>query len=207
MKMKSFSIVGKTVVFLLTIVPIMIICVVLMATGVAEPFIDCFAVDSDGTLYIAKGEQIEIYKEEKMLGTIDVHTSRGYSFIIEYDEIWLDKGEYVYSLDLKNEAIKKAKLGDVEKWKRHEMTTNLNDKIAGGKKQYTTACGDVYELKQPLAWTCITKNDSTILYQITPVSFIIKLFLYVCVIATFVFVAISIKPWKEFIARGDSSLC
>lgn len=55
--------------------------------GIHRDFTQCFSVDSGDNLYIAHRNIIEVYKDNRILKTINPHTNRDYFIVIEDDEL------------------------------------------------------------------------------------------------------------------------
>lgn len=69
-----------------------------------------YDVDSNGDLYVGYMRAIDVYREGEWVRTISPHTSRGYSFCIKNDEIYVE-GHVVMSLE--GEVLRECKYGEV----------------------------------------------------------------------------------------------
>jgi len=84
---------------------VLIICIMLLVTGVVSPFVACYAVDSSDWLYIQDGEFIKIYANGTIIGQIDAPTGRDYRFTIENDTIMLATPVRVHIMKLDGSEI------------------------------------------------------------------------------------------------------
>ena len=150
---------------------VLIICIMLLVTGVVSPFVACYAVDSSDWLYIQDGEFIKIYANGTIIGQIDAPTGRDYRFTIENDTIMLATPVRVHIMKLDGSEIEAY----------DDPGANTFVKIDSPTKEYTCDNGDVYSLKGRFLLSRIIKNDRDTVYQIDRFSFIIKLASYIAI--------------------------
>lgn len=171
-------------------------CTILFGSGAVRPFVSCYAVDSQGRIYVGEGEEIAIYENQEKVGSINVRTSRGYSFIIQNDVFLLSKGNYIYRLDFKKQTDPVVR-ADVDLWEQLERTYDLQKRISFGEKKYSTPNGDTYELRSLMFWTNIRMNDDVTVYQITAFSFVVKLILYISCLSFAVYFCVILKKARD----------
>ena len=148
---------------------VMISCLGLILVGTAIS-IPCFAVDSQGRVYVGSQDNIEVYNNGFLERTIKPKTSRGYMFtVLENDTILLSTSTVVYAMDLSGTVT--------DSWE--DKGADTYNKIQYGKKRYLSSSGDVYELEQILGRTRIIKNGKDVVYSISLKAYIVKLLLIV----------------------------
>lgn len=163
---------------------VMLTCVLLIVSGIANPFISSFAVDSEERLYIGLQGRIEVYDGNSKISTINPKTSRSYVFtILEDDTILLSTSTTVYSMELNGNIL--------DSWEDHGAQT-YND-IQYSNLQYISRTGDRYTLDGILGWSRITKNDTVVMYSISVISFLVKVMLLASIVCLFSIVILLIK--------------
>lgn len=165
------------------------LCLALIFTGKATPFITCFAVDSFDRIYIGTQNEIRVYTDDVLMNTINPQTSRAYIFTINKDDnILLSTSTKIYTMDLNGTVLN---VGE-------DAGANMYNQIQYSKRNYTSSKGDEYKLVSAMGWTHITRNNADVVYQISPLSFLVKILLYISSIASFVFpVLVIIRKTKE----------
>lgn len=168
---------------------VLLVCILLIGTGLVNPFIKCFAVDSAGKLYVGVTEQVLVYSDASIIRSFSSKTSRDYIFTItENDTILLATSSQNYTMDLYGNVL------EIDEDKSGTQYPELQD----NRTQLNLANGDSYAVKNLLGWTKIVKNGTTVVYQITGPSFLVKILLYLAVIS---FVLLWIKIAKTAPSR------
>lgn len=174
---------------------VLILCIILIVTGVVSPFVACYSVDSSDRLYIQDDGFIKIYDNGSIIGQIDAPTSRDYRFAIENDTIILATPVKVHIMKLDGSEIETY----------YEPGANTFVKIDSPTKELACDNGDVYSLKGRFLLSRIIKNNQDVVYQIDGFSFTIKLVTYVatplCIIGFIYLTSFCIK--KKYGEHGD----
>lgn len=153
-------------------------CLILIFTGTATPFIHCFAVDASDRLYIGTDSDIYVYDNGIMIGTINPHTSRGYMFTINEEQlIVLSTASKVHLMDLNGTILQT----------HDDPGAYMYNQIQYKKRTFVSANGDEYKLIGEFGWTRIIKNRSELIYQISVLSFMVKVLIAVAAVALFLF--------------------
>ena len=154
-----------------------ILCVVLIVTGTATPFISGFAVDASNRIYIGTQNEIRVYEDSTLINIINPQTSRAYVFTINKDgNLLLSTSIKTYILDLDGNIL------DVQEDLGADMYNQLQY-----QKKFISNNGDEFVLVDTIGLTRIIKNDTETVYQISWLSFAVKILLAVCTVALFVF--------------------
>ncbi len=149
------------------------LCLILILTGTVTPFISSFAVDSNDRLYIGIQNEIRVYEEDILINTINPKTSRAYVFTIDkHNNILLSTSTKKYLMDLDGNVL------DVQE----DQGANMYNQIQYNRKKFVSVKGDVYKLTSAIGWTRIIKNGEDIVYQISLLSFAVKVLIAVIVI-------------------------
>lgn len=165
---------------LLVVWTIIIACFLLMASGQANISIKSFAVDSAGNLYVGVSRKILVYSDGNLIRSFSSKTSRDFVFTITEDDIiLLTTSSRQYVMDL------------------HGNVLNYGDKYIGAeypelqddRTLLELPNGDRYAIKDTLGWTRIVKNNTTVVYQISALSFLVKMLLYFAVISFLIFLS------------------
>ena len=168
---------------------ILVFCFGCMLTNSVELSVDCFAVDSAGKLFVGSNGQIRVYEnaqlkyvisEYKGVGDVPV---KGAIFTIESnDMITMVTGRHIILMDL---------MGNVQEVKKTD-TSSIYSEMQGSKNRFMTQSGDVYTMHNVLGRTCIQKNSSELVYQISAFSLLVKVLLVLSVLGFVVTVPIII---------------
>lgn len=154
---------------------VVFVCIVLIGAGVVNISVKCFAADSDGNLYVGLTEQILVYSDERVLiRSFSSKTSRDYIFTInENDTILLTTSSQNYMMDLHGNLLKYEENDPMHQY----------PELQDSRTQFEDVNGNWYKITDVLGWTKIVKNDSIVVYQITTLSFLVKISLYFAVIS------------------------
>ena len=153
-----------------------ILSIVLITTGIAAPFIHCFAVDNQGLIYVGLENEIQVYDKNQHIRSISPQTSRGFMFTINKDNtILLSTADTVFSMDLDGNILSS----------HPDPGADTYNQIQYRKNHFTTQKGDTYKIVSSLGWSRIVKNGATVVYQISSISFITKMMLYISFCITF----------------------
>lgn len=144
------------------------LCFLLIVTGVATPFISGFAVDSNDRIYIGNQNQICVYEGDALIQKISPQTSRSYAFTIVDDHILLSTSITVYTMDLDGNII------DTQE----DPGAHTYNQIQYSKRQFISNNNDTYKLKGQIGWTRIVKNGTETVYQISFLSFLVKILFF-----------------------------
>lgn len=175
------------IIYLLFVFPIVLTCLILIASGTVSPFYHGFAVDSSGILYIGKDAKIEKYLDGKMIGSISPQTSRGYAFTIKDDDtILLSTASNVYTLDL---------LGNVVD-EKEDMGTSAYNELQNKKRTFITRYNKKYFMRSQLGRTMII-SDQDIIYQMPVLDYIVKIAIFALALTQLVVVPIIIRKWRK----------
>lgn len=160
---------------------LMLICAFLIGSETANPFISGFAVDSHDRILIGLHNRIEIFDNGILVDVVRTKTSRGYVFtLLEDDSILLATSTKVYTIDSSGNILASTE----------ERANSIYNQIQRGKDKFTSVNGDLYSIKGKLGRTRIEKNDSIVVYQISPVSFIAKIVLCLAMVLVIILVLI-----------------
>ena len=154
-------------------------CLILVFTGTATPFIYSFAVDLYDRIYIGTKNEICVYEDGVPIKSIEPRTSRDYRFTInDNGNILLSTATYVHIMDLEGNVLST----------HEDLGADMFNQIEYTKKKYISANGDVYKMVGEFGLTRIIKNDIEVVYQISNLSFAVKILIPACTIALFMFV-------------------
>lgn len=156
----------------------MLICSILIYTGTASPFISCFAVDSDNRVYVGQHNRIDVFDNGVLVNSIFSKTSRGYVFtVIEDDTIQLSTSTTVYTMDLDGNIISSCE----------DKGSHVYNQIQKIKFSSITTKDGTYCLRGIFGWTRIVKNNAIVVYQLSPLSFAVKITLYTLAFSLVIF--------------------
>jgi len=156
---------------------VVILCLILILTGITTPFISGFAVDASDRIYIGTQNEIRVYEDSMLINTINPQTSRAYVFTInEEGNILLSTPTIIYILDLDGNIL------DVQEDSGADMYNQLQY-----KRKFISHNGDEFALVDVIGWTRIIKNGTETVYQISWLSFAVKILIAVCAVALFIF--------------------
>ena len=171
-----------SIILLLVLVP-MIVYVTLVLTGVAVPFIDIFAVDSEGNLYIAEYDTISVYDDQSKLEEININRKRPWRFTItENDEIWCCTASAAWRVDLEGTELERRNDPSAQMYSRLQLTFRDED-----------GYGNIYSRVSYLGRTKIVKNNTEVVYQISLLSYFVKLLLYFAVASFIIGLSVIVK--------------
>ena len=153
------------------------LCLLLLITGAVTPFISGFAVDKNDRIYVGEETEICVYENNVLIRTINPQTSRAYAFTIADDRILLSTASTFYTMDLDGNIL------DTQE----DPGAHMYNQLQYNKRKYISHSGDTYKLKSQMGWTRIVKNDTQTVYQISPLSFVVKILLALSVLAMFIF--------------------
>lgn len=143
-----------------------------------------FSVDENGNVYIGKtGEICVIDSSGSPLGTFDVPTSRGYSFVVtKNNQILFNAGEIVFTMDLQGNIIKKEPASE----RLIERIPTIHP------KEIVAADGTVYRMKTHFLRTVIesqTGNKINQIYQMPLFDYIVRILFALYIVGSFVSIA------------------
>lgn len=161
---------------------VVLFCLYMIFSGKVSLSMNGFAVDKNEYLYIGKEYTIEVYKNEKLLRTINPQTSSAYIFtILNGDTILLSTSTKVYTMDL---------YGNVLSEKEDDMTKVYND-LQKAKKEFVAVNGEKYHLQNTFGRTYIS-NDTDVVYEMPILDYIVLIMLILTFISLWSFVFIMV---------------
>lgn len=173
------------------IASVVFLCLILIFTGIATPFVSSFAIDGDDRIYVGTQNEIRVYEKGLLVDTISPKTSRAYVFTINEDEnIVLSTSTKIYTMDLVGNVL------DTQE----DPGAHMYNKIQYNKRKFFSHNGDEYKLIGELGWTRIVKNNIETVYKISMLSFLVKVLIAVCAIALFIF---PLWAAKKISSTGD----
>ena len=150
----------------------LLIWLVLTATGAISPYVSCFAVDSRDRLYVGKHNRIDVYEDGILVDSIITKTSQGYLFTIAYGEsgdyLCLASSTHVNYMDLSGKKLDSFEDPGGDVYRQMKRT----------RREFLSRQSDTYRLHDILGWHYIEKNDAEIVYRISLFSFLAKYALY-----------------------------
>jgi hypothetical protein len=166
-------------------------CLLLILTGVATPFIDCFSVDHLDRLYIGAESEIRVYEDGKQIKSIGPQTSKSYMFTIQEDNtILLSTATEVYTMDLDGNILSV----------REDPGADMFNQLQYRKRIFVSKNKDTYRLKNYFTWTSIEKNGAEVVYKISGVSFAVKVVIVssiMLIIALTIRIAVKSEPDED----------
>lgn len=187
-------------IYILSIAPVLIFCLTFIISGNITLKYSGFGVDSAGNFYIGKdgikgkGGIINIYSNDKYIGSIDPPTSRAYLFTVSNDDtILLSTGAYVYKMDLYGNLLSKEE----------DMNSHLYTKLQFQRK-FICGDGNEYIIKSLLGRTVIY-SENRIIFKMPLLDYAIKIIYFLCFPVHFIMLAVIIVKWRKqaIIKTGD----
>lgn len=180
---------------------VFLISTVLMMSGKVLPFVDCFAVDASERVYIGGSDNIFVYEKGQLKYEFsDLPGFKGISMkgtfftITGGNRFLMETGNRVYTLDLEGNVIGACDYSE-------STSVRLNAERNG--KRFTSQKGDHYELRNVLGWTTITKNHREVVYEISALSYIVKISIIISVISSFLAIGTAVvTALRERMAYG-----
>lgn len=155
---------------------VMIFCLIMIFTGLASPFINGFAIDNEGKLYVGEGKTVHIFYQGLKVGKISMK-SDAYSFVINSaNELIVATPSTVYRMNTTGNIL--------EKWE--DPVSEAYQKMRNSGTVVTTHNGDEYRKISEFGWPRIIKNGTEEVYRLSNLSFIVKILLILCSISLFV---------------------
>lgn len=170
-------------------VPIILICIGLIASGKVSVDIDSFALDSTGNLYIGKLLKIEVFRDDLLLRTISP-MPRDYRFTIDQnDSIILTDGSTVFNMDLNGNILSHSE----------DMYSEIYNKLHD-KKTFISKSGDKY-LKRS-SWgrveiIHVVDNYEVIIYRMPFLDYVVLILFWSIVTSLFIFTPIIFLQWRR----------
>ena len=178
---------------------VILFCLVLIGSEKVTISISNFAVDSNDRLYIGTPTKICVYENGQLLTTLNPHTSRAYAFTItEEEQILLSTASTVYLMDLAGNTISQEE----------DPGADMYNQLQYNRKHFISAKGDYYCVVDAIGRTKIIKNSSEIIYQLSMLSFCVKILLISSVIAMFSFgiwILIQVSKHQNRTAAGQGT--
>lgn len=155
---------------------IMWFCLIMIFLGVAAPFINGFALDDEGKLFVGEGKIIRIYQNELLVREIEMKSSAYALEINSADELIVASPSTIYRMTLEGQIIEK----------QDDPHSETYQKIRNNRKTLTPASGDKYQMISEFGWTRIVKNGTEEVYRISTLSFVVKVLLFLCSVSLLV---------------------
>lgn len=112
------------------------------------------AVDTEGRLYLGRGDRIEIYEAGTRTASIAPKAGKSYLFALQGEELVLSTGKTVITLDLQGNGIDQ----------QPDENGTVYQQLKAQKGTFTAADGTVYTLRHEMLATEVTAQDGTVLY-------------------------------------------
>ena len=162
--------------FVIPHVCVLFFCLIMILSNLAIPFINGFAVDSTGRVYVGEMNSIRVMHDRKTL-----------------DSIWMGSSTYTFTID-SNDHILAAyptcydlmdREGNILKTIEDPHAT-MYSQLQRNDHRFLTENGDRYKKTEILGWIRIVKNDSEVVYSISLFSYIVKFLMYLCGLSMFI---------------------
>ena len=154
---------------------ILIICLILVFSGAASPFLNGFDVDSQGRLYVGEGKMLRIYQNGVQTDAIELESDSYRLAVDDNGNLIIAYPSVVYHMDKKGNVLEAKDDPLAKTFQALQYTDQITDE--------TTQ--DEYKLVNKLGRTRIVKNDCEVVYKISLLSFAVKILLAVCGISLF----------------------
>lgn len=165
----------------------------LLFVGNADPFVNCFAVDGSGNVYLGIGDRIEVYANgcyQSTFSDLDCFSQismKNALFTIEKGNTFLLVTESnLYYLDLQGNLIEKT-----------DRSITLYNRLAAGIPTFTSAQGDDYRLVNRLGRTRIVKNGEQTVFRLPFAAFAVKITFSLAELALLFAVVVFCVPRKK----------
>lgn len=157
-------------------------CVILWAAGVMTMPMECFAVDSDGVVFVGTNSQIEVYEDKELIRTFSAQTSRGYHFCIENDTILLRTSTKIFRLNLDGVVI--------DQWSRYDSNAPT---LQEETNQILAADGNTYTRDMVWLRERIVRNGEEVVYQISVINAVVRIVMFLSIVLFLVFTILFLK--------------
>ena len=155
---------------------VMIFCLIMVFSGLASPFINSFAVDNAGLLYVGEGKMIRIYHNGVQVDALDMTTDTYVFTINSSNELIVAYPSTVYRMDRAGNVLEK----------QDDPISETYQQIRNAGKTVTTVSGDEYRKISEFGWSRIIKNGTDEVYRLSVLSFVVKLLLVLCGASLFI---------------------
>lgn len=170
---------------------VLFFCLIMILSNLATPFINGFAVDSAGQVYVGEMNTIRVMQDRKTL-----------------DSIWMGSFTYTFTID-SNDHILVAYPTCYDLMDREGNILETTDdphaivysQLQRNNSRFLSENGDQYKKTEIFGWIRIVKNDSEVVYSISLFSYIVKSLMYVCVLSMFINGAWVIHRLRKLNAR------
>ena len=182
--MKNINGMKRLFIFMFCYVSVIIPCFLLILSGSVTLWINGFAVDKNGRLYIGNAKEIHVFEDGKQIKKLNPRTSRSYVFTITDDNtILLSTSSKVYSMDLEGNIL-------------HQKTdpgADTYNQLSYSKNNFITSTGDTYKLRNIIGWWVIVKNDSQIVWNMGLLSYLVLVAVSCCILGMLVYIPLYIS--------------
>lgn len=148
------------------------ICLMLMLTGNAEIIWHGFGVDSQGQIYIGTSKSIDVFEQGMKVDSIPIPVFRSYYFTVDNDVLLIAATRDVYTLDLQG-----AELTHTFDPSAHIYASLKHKRVAQSRD------GATYRAHNVLLRSTVSKKNGTLVYMMPLYDFIIKVLLYLSMLA------------------------
>lgn len=155
---------------------VIIFCLLVIFLGFAYPFINSYALDAQENLYVGEGKTIYIFHQGSPAGKIVMKTDAYVFTVNDADELIVATPSMVYRMDTAGNIL--------EKWE--DPVSEEYQKIRNSGVTIITSNGDEYQKVSKFGWSRIIKNGTETVYQLSVLSFVVKLLLFLCFVSLFV---------------------
>ena len=147
----------------------------LLVSGKVTLFIPNFGVDANDRLYIGEYKSIRIFQAGLEVGNICLN-STNYAFTVAEDTILLAYPSRTQMLDIEGNVLNESK----------DLNAEIYARLQNAGRTIVSPNGDEYHKAGSLGWTRIIKNDSEVVYRISPLSFVAKLLMWLVSLSLFI---------------------
>lgn len=158
---------------------IVIPCLLLILSGSVTLWINGFAVDRAGCLYIGNAKDICVFEDGTLIRKLSPCTSRSYVFTITEDNnILLSTSSKVYTMDIEGNLLHTE----------DDPGADVYNQLSYSKRRFVTSTGDEFKLRNILGWWIIVKNDAQIVWNMGLLSYIVFAAISCCTTGLIIFI-------------------
>jgi hypothetical protein len=151
-------------------------CLITVFLNLASPFLNGFAVDSTGRVYVGENETINIYEDSVKVGSIELE-GPNYEFTVDQN----NRVVVAYT----SEVCLLDSSGIVLETKEDPGMDTFYE-IHNKRSASVTVGGDRYKKEGALGWTRIIRNGTEVVYRLSVLSFTVKMLLILCTVSMLV---------------------
>ena len=148
-------------------------CLIAIFLNLASPFLNGFAVDSTGRVYVGENKYINVYESCVKVGCIELEDATFRFSIDENDHILVAYTSEVCFLDLSGKVLER----------QEDAYAHTFNKIQLHNLRSVTVGDNHYKKVSVLGWTRVVRNNTEVVYELSVLSFVVKMLLFVCPIS------------------------